>query len=52
MLNKSSPGGRPACAALRCLRKALDEVQKMTDAHIAKVDTLAKTKEKEILEIK
>ena len=33
-------------------RKALDEVQKMTDAHIAKVDTLAKTKEKEILEIK
>ena len=33
-------------------RKALDEVQKMTDASIQKLDSAAKTKEKEILEFK
>ena len=33
-------------------RRALDEVQKMTDANIAKLDQMAKGKEKEILEIK
>src|SRR3984957_18780717 len=33
-------------------RRALDEVQKMTDAHIQKLDGMSKTKEKEILEIK
>lgn len=33
-------------------RRALDEVQKMTDANIAKIDQMAKTKEKEIMEIK
>jgi ribosome recycling factor len=33
-------------------RRALDDVQKMTDGHIAKIDTAAKGKEKEILEIK
>ena len=33
-------------------RRALDEVQKMTDANIARIDQMAKTKEKEILEIK
>jgi ribosome recycling factor len=33
-------------------RKGLDEVQKMTDVYIAKIDAAAKTKEKEILEIK
>jgi len=33
-------------------RRALDEVQKMTDAQIGKLDQAAKTKEKEILEIK
>jgi ribosome recycling factor len=33
-------------------RKAHDDVQKMTDATIAKIDQLSKTKEKEILEIK
>ena len=33
-------------------RRALDEVQKLTDSHIQKLDTAAKTKEKEILEIK
>lgn len=33
-------------------RRAHDEIQKMTDAHIAKVDVLAKTKEKELLEMK
>lgn len=33
-------------------RRALDDVQKMTDANIAKIDTMAKTKEKEIMEIK
>src|SRR5499427_5064876 len=33
-------------------RRALEEVQKMTDAQIAKIDTAAKAKEKEILDIK
>ena len=33
-------------------RKALDEVQKMTDGYIGKIDAAAKVKEKEILEIK
>lgn len=33
-------------------RRALDEIQKMTDAHIQKLDQAAKTKEKEILEFK
>jgi ribosome recycling factor len=33
-------------------RRALDEVQKLTDGHIAKLDQAAKTKEKEILELK
>jgi len=33
-------------------RRALDEVQKMTDAHMAKLDSAAKTKEKDILEVK
>jgi ribosome recycling factor len=33
-------------------RKALDEIQKMTDAMIAKIDQLSKAKEKEILEFK
>ena len=33
-------------------RRAHDEVQKMTDAHIQKLDQASKAKEKEILEIK
>jgi ribosome recycling factor len=33
-------------------RRAFDEVQKMTDGYIQKLDTAAKTKEKEILEIR
>ncbi len=33
-------------------RRALDEVQKMTDGHIEKIDAASKAKEKEILEIK
>ncbi len=33
-------------------RRALDEIQKMTDGHIQKIDAAAKTKEKEIMEIK
>jgi ribosome recycling factor len=33
-------------------RRALEEVQKMTDGHIAKLDAAAKGKEKEILEFK
>jgi ribosome recycling factor len=33
-------------------RRALDEIQKMTDACINKLDQAAKTKEKEIMEIK
>src|SRR5580698_6797775 len=33
-------------------RKALDEVQKMTDGYISRVDAASKAKEKEILEIK
>jgi ribosome recycling factor len=33
-------------------RRALDEVQKLTDAYITKVDQAAKAKEKEIMELK
>ena len=33
-------------------RQALDDVQKMTDGYIAKLDAASKTKEKEIMEIK
>jgi ribosome recycling factor len=33
-------------------RRALEDVQKTTDAHIAKIDQVAKLKEKDILEIK
>jgi ribosome recycling factor len=33
-------------------RRALDDVQKTTDAHIGKIDQLTKLKEKDILEIK
>ena len=33
-------------------RRALEEVQKMTDAYITKVDAASKAKEKEILELK
>jgi ribosome recycling factor len=33
-------------------RRALEEVQKMTDAHIAKMDAASKTKERDILDIK
>src|SRR5579884_957361 len=33
-------------------RRALDEIQKMTDAQMQKLDQAAKTKEKEILELK
>jgi ribosome recycling factor len=33
-------------------RRALDETQKLTDSQIAKLDQAAKSKEKEILEIK
>ena len=33
-------------------RQALDSVQKLTDAQIARLDTVARTKEKEILEFK
>ena len=33
-------------------RRALDEVQKMTDGHIQKIDQMSKVKEKEILDIK
>jgi len=33
-------------------RRALDDVQKMTDGHIAKLDQAAKAREKEILELK
>src|SRR5579885_2742547 len=33
-------------------RRALEEVQKMTDAHIAKIDDACKAKEKEILNVK
>jgi len=33
-------------------RRALDEIQKLTDGYIAKLDQAVKTKEKEILEIK
>jgi ribosome recycling factor len=33
-------------------KKALDEIQKMTDSYMLKIDQAAKTKEKDILEIK
>jgi ribosome recycling factor len=33
-------------------RRALEDVQKTTDAHIAKIDLASKTKEKDILDIK
>jgi ribosome recycling factor len=33
-------------------KRALDEMQKMTDAHMAKIDSAAKSKEKELMEIK
>ncbi|HYA17535.1 MAG TPA: ribosome-recycling factor, partial [Bryobacteraceae bacterium] len=33
-------------------RRALDELQKLTDANMAKVDQLARAKEKEILELR
>ena len=33
-------------------RRAHEEIQKLTDAHIAKLDQMAKTKEKELLEMK
>ncbi len=33
-------------------RRALDDIQKMTDGHIAKLDETAKAKEKEILNVK
>src|SRR5215469_14355818 len=33
-------------------KRALDEIQKMTDSYMQKIDQAAKTKEKEILEIK
>jgi ribosome recycling factor len=33
-------------------RKSLDDIQKMTDAHIAKLDEAAKAKEKDILNVK
>lgn len=33
-------------------KRALDEIQKLTDAYMGKIDAAAKTKEKDILEIK
>src|SRR5580658_4718721 len=33
-------------------RRSLDEIQKMTDGYISRIDAASKTKEKEILEIK
>jgi ribosome recycling factor len=33
-------------------RQALDTIQKLTDTEIGKVDSMAKAKEKEILELK
>jgi ribosome recycling factor len=33
-------------------RRALDEIQKLTDGHIAKLDAAVRSKEKEIMEIK
>ena len=33
-------------------KKALDDIQKMTDVHMQKLDTAAKNKEKEIMEIR
>jgi ribosome recycling factor len=33
-------------------RRATDEIQKLTDAHMAKIEAAARTKEKELLEFK
>jgi ribosome recycling factor len=33
-------------------RRAHEEIQKLTDAHMAKIDALSKSKEKDILEVK
>ncbi len=33
-------------------RRALDDIQKLTDGHMAKVDAIAKAKEKDILEVR
>jgi ribosome recycling factor len=33
-------------------KKALDDIQKLTDSYIQKIDLAARTKEKDILEIK
>ena len=33
-------------------KRSLEEIQKMTDGHIQKIDQLAKAKEKELLELK
>ena len=33
-------------------RRALDDVQKMTDGHIGKIDAASKAKEKEIMDVK
>jgi ribosome recycling factor len=33
-------------------RRALDEIQKLTDGYIQKLDSAAKAKEKDILEVK
>src|SRR5450755_2612413 len=33
-------------------KRALDDMQKMTDVHMAKIDSVAKSKEKELMEIK
>jgi ribosome recycling factor len=33
-------------------RRAIDEIQKLTDAHMAKIDAAAKAKEKELLEFR
>jgi ribosome recycling factor len=33
-------------------KKALDDIQKLTDAYMLKIDQAAKTKEKEIMEIR
>ncbi|MBM3749280.1 MAG: ribosome recycling factor, partial [Acidobacteria bacterium] len=33
-------------------RRAHDEIQKLTDGHVQKLDQAAKAKEKEILELK
>jgi ribosome recycling factor len=33
-------------------RRAADEIQKLTDAHMAKIDAASKAKEKELLEFR